>query len=97
MSTSVRNFEYARRDGGCAIVGGYVYRGSKIPALEGMYLFSDYCRGQVMGLMWDGSAVRGLVELGVGLEAVTSFGEDADGELYLISSESGVHRIMLAP
>lgn len=82
-------FEYAHPDGGCAITGGYVYRGEEIPGLDGMYVFADYCRGALHALELDGTEVVGLVDLDVRLPLLPSFGEDADGELLVVSLERG--------
>jgi glucose/arabinose dehydrogenase len=86
---------------GCAVMGGYVYRGSAIPDLFGWYLFADYCGGQLFAVRSDAppstdaaSAVRLLLETGL---QVTSFGEDADGELYLTDAAGGaVYRVVAA-
>lgn len=82
-------FEYAHREAGCAITGGYVYRGEEIPELRGMYVFADYCRGRVHALELDGTRVVGLVDLGVHVPLLPSFGERADGELVVVSLEHG--------
>lgn len=74
-------------EGACSITGGYVYRGSAIPALQGIYLFGDYCSRQVGALRYcegevrDAQTVPGLEGLAPGL---ASFGEDLAGELYLV-------------
>jgi glucose/arabinose dehydrogenase len=67
----------------CSVTGGFVYRGSAIPELVGDYVFGDYCTGNVRALSYDGAAwqSRDLLSAGFGL---TSFGEDASGELYLM-------------
>ncbi len=83
-------------DAGCSVTGGYVYRGRAIPALAGQYLFSDYCSGVVWALARDaaGKATVGkLLESGF---AVSSFGEDEAGELYLCDY-SGGRILRLAP
>ncbi len=83
-------------DQDCSITGGYVYRGAAIPDLQGTYFYSDFCSGWVRSFRYEGGkAVEPhqwptLVPGG----AVTSFGEDAAGELYLTSSEGGVYRIV---
>jgi glucose/arabinose dehydrogenase len=82
-------FEYAHRDAGCAITGGYVYRGEQIPELRGMYVFADYCRGSIHALELDGMTVTGLVDLGVRIPLLPSFGERSDGELVVLSLERG--------
>ena len=84
--------EYPNGGGNCSVTGGFVYRGSRIPALRGTYVFADYCQGEVLGLVPSGSGLKS-VPLGPTLDAVASFGEDADGELYVLSLNSGVHRL----
>ena len=89
-------FEYAHNDGlgRCAVTGGYVYRGARIPALQGAYLFSDLCGGEVHALTNDGGRVTLERDLGVGTGDVESFAEDAAGELYVLSFGSGgVYRV----
>jgi glucose/arabinose dehydrogenase len=83
--------EYAHGPG-CSITGGYVYRGSKIPNLVGAYLFSDYCDGQIRGFTISGGRVRTLRALGADPGNVVSFGQAADGELYVLTP-SAVWRI----
>lgn len=82
-------------DQGCSVTGGYVYRGKALPALEGAYLYADYCSGRVWGLF---ARPGGSYEPRVLLEAdlrISSFGEGADGELYLLDhDEGGVYRIV---
>lgn len=86
-------FEYTRAEGGCAVIGGYVYRGSAIPDLVGMYLFSDFCRGRIMALETDGISVTRLVDLGVQVEGIASFAELPNGELLVLSQATGVHTL----
>jgi glucose/arabinose dehydrogenase len=78
---------------GCAITGGYVYRGSAIPELVGAYLFSDYCGGGLHGLVVEDGELVEEAELSVSGEQVVSFARDADGELYLLDFGGVVHRI----
>ena len=81
-------------DQGCSVTGGYVYRGSAIDGLWGWYLFGDYCTGLLFGIRShaqapaDGSALAPRVLLETGL-AISSFGTDSDGELYLTDVEGG--------
>jgi glucose/arabinose dehydrogenase len=83
-------------DGNCAITGGYVYRGRAIPSLRGWYVYTDYCNGTIRAakLRKDGTARQR--DLGVSLPSVSSFGQDADGELYLLSQEQGVVKLVPA-
>ena len=92
--------EYGR-DQGCSVTGGHVYRGDAAQDLAGWYLFSDYCTGHLLGVRSDvprtaagerATAPRVLLETGAN---VSSFGEDADGELYLADHASGtIYRIV---
>jgi glucose/arabinose dehydrogenase len=85
--------------GGCrSITGGYVYRGTCMPDLDGWYFFAEYCTGQVWRLRYDGEDVD-VVEVTQqfsGATSITSFGVDATGEMYVISRPGNVHRIVLA-
>jgi glucose/arabinose dehydrogenase len=82
------------RDEGCVVTGGYVSRGAGMPELEGAYLFADYCSGQVWGLVRDASNTwtrLGPVETGL---RISSFGEDAIGELYVVDIEGAIYRLV---
>jgi glucose/arabinose dehydrogenase len=84
--------EYRTQSPRCAITGGYVYRGRRIPALTGWYVFGDYCSGEIMALSPDDRAtVTVLRATGMGL---ASFGEEADGELLVVDLRGGVYRIV---
>jgi glucose/arabinose dehydrogenase len=78
--------------GFCAIVGGYVYRGKKIPSLDGVYLYSDNCKSDIDAVTHSGMQVTGQRNLASSSD-VTSFGEDESGELYVISRGGTVYRI----
>jgi glucose/arabinose dehydrogenase len=87
-------YEYSH-DEGQSIAGGFVYRGSKIPGLVGTYLFADTYTGRLWSLVpGDGDAYT-FRDTGVDVPGglVSSFGEDADGELYVLSLDGGVYRI----
>ena len=83
--------EYGR-EGGCSVTGGYVYRGSRLPALIGTYVFGDFCSGRIWGLGYDGISVtyKGLLA-DSGLN-ITSFGQDSAGELYILSRDGGIYQ-----
>jgi glucose/arabinose dehydrogenase len=77
---------------GCSITGGYVYRGSAVPAAAGRYFFGDYCSGTV----WSFKVGRGRISAPtvVGkIAALTSFGEDANGELYAVDGNGGLYAL----
>jgi glucose/arabinose dehydrogenase len=81
---------------GCSITGGYVYRGAAIPALQGHYFYADYCSGWVRSFrVQDGQAVDQAQwpTLAPG-GPVLSFGEDQAGELYVLSANGTVFRIV---
>lgn len=80
--------EYSH-DFGCSVTGGYVYRGS-IPEWNGIYLYGDYCRGTVWGLILSNGQWQSQVLFEAGLR-ITSFGEDESGELYLLSDDGSVY------
>lgn len=85
-------FEYRHSDGGCSVTGGYVYRGEALPDLQGVYLFGDYCSGNVWASYRDGA---GAWQTNVFMQTnfqISSFGEDASGEVYLINHSGSVLR-----
>jgi glucose/arabinose dehydrogenase len=85
--------EYSHADG-CSVTGGYVYRGQLLPQLNGAYLYSDYCSGHIWALQraadgtWQNTL---LLESGTN---VSSFGEDAAGELYVIGLDGSVFQFV---
>jgi|GEM_PF-1374382 len=79
---------------GCAVVGGYVYRGTQLPSLYGHYLFGDFCSGRIWALQrsYD-NAMESIELLNSGL-TISSFGEDETGELYVTDFNKGkVYRL----
>jgi glucose/arabinose dehydrogenase len=86
--------EYGRDDG-VSITGGYVYRGRRFPALDGIYFYADYGSRKLWGLRWDGEKVAWKAELMKLPGAPSSFGEDRDGELYICDHGSGkIYRLV---
>lgn len=90
---------YSHDTGGCSITGGYVYRGKAIPAIAGQYFFADFCDGRVQSFAYaDGKAgevTDWTAQLG-GIGAITSFGVDSAGELYLTTIEGNLFEIVRA-
>jgi len=89
--------------GSCTVIGGFVYRGNDIPALQGTYFFTDYCLGRLWTTTYAGFGSPGpIVDRTVQLDPpgaptisfVTSFGEDARGELYIVEQDGQVWRIV---
>jgi len=85
--------EYDHSAGRCVVTGGYVYRGSAIPALRGGYLFADFCVGDITALAQKGGKRTQIVKLGTSITSLNSFGEDQEGELYALSLGGAVYRI----
>lgn len=82
-----------REEGACAVTGGYVYRGAAIPPLVGTYLYADYCSGKMWGLRFADGAWRSEPLLETGLQ-VSSFGEDEEGELFVVDHGGRVLRVV---
>jgi len=83
-------------DGTCAIVGGFVYRGSAVPHLNGAYLYSDNCNGTVKAIVVRNGKVVQRGSLGISAQSVASFGQDAAGELYVLTLGGPVDEIVPA-
>ncbi len=81
--------DYSHKEG-VSVTGGFVYRGSKIPGLQGAYLYADFGIPKVWALrMKDGKASEPKLLLSKSASLFSSFAEDRDGELYIISFEGG--------
>ena len=74
---------------GCSVTGGYVYRGTAVPALIGQYLYADYCTGRIWAAQRVAPAPWTAAELGVTGYAISTFGEDEAGELYFANYATG--------
>jgi glucose/arabinose dehydrogenase len=79
-----------RHEGNCSVTGGYVYRGQAHPAWNGVYFYGDYCSGRLWALAPDGGGGWSTVELERQPMALSSFGEDEAGELYVTDLAGGV-------
>lgn len=90
------------QSGTCSITGGYVYRGCEIPWLSGTYFYADYCGNYIRSFRFDGTSVSELTDrtaalqpLGGGsITSIVSFGEDGNGELYIVSSAGTIYKIV---
>jgi glucose/arabinose dehydrogenase len=74
---------------GCAVLGGYVYRGTRFTAMTGAYLFGDFCSGRIWALRANGASSQTPSQLADTSFAISSFGEAEDGTLYLTDLASG--------
>ena len=83
--------EYSHPEGGCSVTGGYVYRGS-LSEWNGIYIYADYCTGMIWGLIQvdGGWQTQLLFDVDV---TITSFGQDENGEIYLVSDNGGIFRL----
>ncbi len=88
-------YDYAHPGAGRAVTGGYVYRGSAIPALQGTYFFGDYMMGHIWTFRYDGTSISEFADRTAqmappdGFGYIASFGQDAAGELYVASYFTG--------
>lgn len=78
---------------GCSVTGGVVYRGTSLPAMQGVYLYGDYCSGNIWGLKQDaaGSWMNRLLFQNIG--SISSFGEDEAGEVYLVDHRGSIFHL----
>ena len=87
--------EFAASNGACAMIGGHVYRGSAIPALRGMYFDGDYCSGSIYTLRYrNGTLVTSPTKRSINGGLISAFGQDGNGETYVVAHTGEVHRIV---
>jgi len=82
-------FDYAHTGGRCSITGGYVYRGTQGVLPSGTYVYADYCSGEIFA--WNGAAQTLLLDTA---SNISSFGEDEQGELYVVGIAGTVSKIV---
>jgi len=88
--------DYGRGSGVC-VVGGYVYRGKKLPGLEGVYIFADYVMGTIWGIRFSPGKTLRYRELLRQPKNIASFAEDLDGELYLVAFDGKIYELEEIP
>ena len=88
--------DYTHADG-CSITGGYVYRGDAIPGIVGHYFYSDYCSGFLRSFRYANGSATEQHDWDLDLGSALSFGEDSTGELYILTGDGRVRRIVNAP
>ena len=89
--------EYGHSAGNCCVIGGYVYRGGAMPDVLGTYLYADYCSGRIWSFKYSGGTLTNFKDRTAemapgGGHAITnpdSFGQDANGELYVVDQNGG--------
>jgi glucose/arabinose dehydrogenase len=95
-------YDYPHTGGSCSITGGYVYRGSALCGVQGTYFFADYCSAQIWSFRLVGGSVTQFAnrtaELapggGLSINSITSFGEDANGELYICDQGGEIFKVI---
>ena len=85
--------EYNHSSGACSVTGGYVYRGTRSPRLEGTYIYGDYCNGRIwgarnLGTGWTSTLFADTTYL------ISTFGEDLTGEIYVADHQGAIYRIV---
>lgn len=85
--------EYDHNGGNCSVTGGYVYRGAAFPLLTGVYFYGDFCSGRIWGYDAQDPDANPRLLLDTDMQ-ISSFGEDAEGELYVVDFRGAVFRIM---
>ena len=79
---------------GCSIIGGFVYRGGRLPARTGRYLYADYCGDWIRSFAYSGEQPTGPKSSAFdSIGHILSFGKDSAGELYVLCDTGRVYRI----
>jgi hypothetical protein len=82
-------YDYSQSNGDRSITGGYVYHGSSIPALHGKYIYGDYVSGRIWTLEMSGNKAGANTILLENAGLVSTFGQDAAGEVYFANYQNG--------
>lgn len=86
-------FEYDHSNGNIAVIGGYIYHGTAVAGLAGMYVFGDLS-GKVWGLKQNTDGTWTQVDLLTGTFQLASFGQDTSGELYIVDHSGSISKIV---
>ena len=92
---------YGHTSGNCTVIGGYRYRGAALCSFQGVYFFADYCSSRIWSFEWDGSSIQHLTDRtaelapggGLSINSISSFGEDAAGEIYVCDLGGELYKI----
>ncbi len=91
--------EYRHSDG-CSVTGGVVYRGCRLPGYAGTYFYGDFCTALIRSFRLEN---RRAVDprdwtsaLGRGIDSISSFGVDGDGEVYIVDYDGEIYKIVPA-
>ena len=85
--------QYRHGGGRCSVTGGYVYRGKTVPSARGRYFYGDYCTGEVWSLRAVHGKLLGNRKERFKVASISSFGQDAAGELYATSLNGQVYKL----
>ncbi len=91
--------EYSHETG-CSVTGGIVYRGQAIPALDGLYFYSDYCTAILRSFRWNKAGLtehwnwKEALDPRYRLANVSAFAADEEGELYVLSSDGVIYKLL---
>ena len=86
-------YVYSHAGGNCSVTGGYVYRGTAVPAAVGRYFFGDYCSGDVWSLRIEGGRAVDVRQEPFHVGSLTTFGVDTAGELYLGTGGGRIYKL----
>ena len=86
-------FEYGSEEG-CSVIGGYVYRGNRLPFLWGAYVYADYCSGSIWALRQEDGSVTDQRLIASLDRQITSFGQDREGNIYVLTQNSGIYELV---
>lgn len=84
----------------CAVTGGFVYRGCRMPGYHGTYFYGDYCSAFIRSFRLEGGRALDQRDwtsaLGRGVDRISSFGVDGDGEIYIVDHDGEVYKVLPA-
>jgi hypothetical protein len=93
-ATTFPVLEHSHSEGWCSITGGYVVRDPALPELAGRYVFSDFCKGDIMAATLGAAGASGEAQVGsLHVDSPSSFGEDGCGRVYVASLGGAVSRL----
>ena len=84
-----------RRKLGVSVTGGYVYRGKRSPSYVGAYIYGDFESKRIWALTQTGRRLTKVRQIGESPEQISSFGIDADGELFVVGYQGTIFRVVL--
>ena len=90
-------WEYSRSGSNCTVIGGYVFRARGMPSLLGAYVYGDFCSGKIWGLRYDGESVTEQMLLAESQMFITSFGRDLSQNVYILSRNKDIYRLVPVP